>query len=306
MRVPQRGRAILRRISAHDTVRAFRPGDFLLTSSNGGLALLTGWATGGALNHAALIVDPLGTVIEANPSFFADPRAYRLSSVGNYLEAGKPCWIGYVELREGTRQDVVNFAEHMVRAHGAISLSGRLALALHTVCSVGPRARTARHPALHALRDFFDHHALVLREEHCYSSGELVARALERGGFIWDRDPAHVTPDDLFERYYQPEAAPVTPITPMPLGRVRRAKAGAPLAPPHERTGRAAISQFAPRAARRGGETHGATALSEMPSKSESPQAGMQALLQLGLMTAAGLVAIGVFEEMVHLLRGES
>lgn len=305
MRVPQRGRAILRRISAHDTVRAFRPGDFLLTSSNGGLALLAGWATGGALNHAALIVDPLGTVIEANPSFVSEPRAYRLSSVSSYLDAGKQCWIGYVELREGTRQDVVNFAEHLLRAHGSVSLGGRLALALHTICSVGPRARAARHPLLHRLRDFFDAHALVLREEHCYSSGELVARALERGGFIWDRDPAHVTPDDLFERYYQPETAPVTPITPMPLGRVRQAKAGASVAPSHERTGRAAISQFAPRAARRG-DTRGATALSEIPSKSESPQAGMHALLQLGIMTVAGLAVIGVFEEIVNLLGGES
>lgn len=303
MRVPQRGRAILRRISAHDTVRAFRPGDFLLTRSDGGLALLNGWATGGALNHAALIVDPLGAVIEATPSFLADARPYRLSSVGSYLEAGKPCWVGYVELREGTRQDVVAFADHMLRAHGIVSLGGRLALALHTAISVGPRARTARHPWLRGLRDFFDRHALVLREEHCYSSGELVARALERGGFIWDRDPSHVTPDDLFERYYQPEAAPVTP---MPLGRVRQAGASTVLAPAHERIGRAAISQFAPRAARRGGGTRGATALSELPSRNESPQAGMHALLQLGIMTAAGLAVIGVFEEMVNLLGDDS
>lgn len=303
MRVPQRGRAILRRISAHDTVRAFRPGDFLLTCSDGGLSLLNGWATGGTLNHAALIVDPLGTVIETTPSLLADARAYRLSSISTYLEAGKPCWIGYVELREGTRQDVVAFAEHMVRSHGVVSLGGRLALALHTVASVGPRARTARHAWLRGLRDFFDRHALVLREEHCYSSAELVARALERGGFIWDRDPAHITPDDLFQRYYHAEAAPVTP---MPLVRVRQASALPALPPPHERTGRAAISQFSPRAARTGGGTRGATALSELPSRSESPQAGMHALMQLGILTAAGLAMIGVVEEVIHLLSGES
>ena len=304
MRVPQRGRAILRRLSAYDTVRAFRPGDFLLTRSDLGLALLQGWATGGALNHAALIVDPLGTLVEANPSFLSDARAYRYSSVASYLEAGKPCWVGYVELREGTRQDVVAFAEHLLRAHGINSLSGRLALALHTICSVAPRARTARHPWLHGLRDFFDRHALVLREEHCYASGELVARALERGGFIWDRDPAHVTPDDLFQRYYHPDVAPVTP---MPLTRLRLRQAGARALPPlHERTGRGAISQFAPRARRSGGAIRGATALSELPSRRESPEAGMHALLQLGIMTAAGLAVIGVFEELLHLLGGES
>ena len=45
-----------------------------------------------------------------------------------------------------------------------------------------------------------------LREDLCYSSGELVARALERGGFIWEHDPAQVTPADIFRRYRQPES----------------------------------------------------------------------------------------------------
>ena len=51
MRVHQRGRAILRRLSAQDAVRAFRPGDFVLTTSDGGMARLLGWATGGELNR---------------------------------------------------------------------------------------------------------------------------------------------------------------------------------------------------------------------------------------------------------------
>src|SRR5262249_7355119 len=182
MRVPQRGRAILRRLSAHGPVPAFRPGDFLLTSSDGGLARLLGWATGGALNHAALITDPLGTVAEATPAFLADPHPFRVSSVSHYLRAGKPCWIGYVELREGTRQDVIGYAEHLLRAQSSGILAGRIWQALHTLLGIAPRSWMERAKWLAALHRFLDRHAIVLREEHAFASGELVARALERGG----------------------------------------------------------------------------------------------------------------------------
>ena len=219
MRVPQRGRAILRRLSAQDAVRAFRPGDFVLTTSDGGMARLLGWATGGELNHAAIITDPLGTVVEANPTFLADTRAFRTCSVAEYLRAGRPCWIGYVELREGTRQDVVAYAEHLLRARGTISLSGRIWMALHTLLSIAPRALASRYAGLRGMRDALESHAVVLREEHCFAAAELVARALERGGFIWDRDPAHVTPAELFRRYHLAEP---TPVTPMPIARMRR------------------------------------------------------------------------------------
>src|SRR5260221_1509829 len=118
MRVPQRGRAILRRLSPHEPVQAFRPGDFVLTASDGGLARTLGWASGSAINHAGLIVDPLGSVIEANPELLSGGRLYRLTTISDYLNAGQPCWIGYVELREGTRQEVVDCAEHLLHEHG--------------------------------------------------------------------------------------------------------------------------------------------------------------------------------------------
>jgi hypothetical protein len=293
MRVPQRGRAILRRLSAQDAVRAFRPGDFVLTTSDGGMARLLGWATGGELNHAAIIIDPLGTVVEANPTFLADTRAFRTCSVAEYLRAGRPCWIGYVELREGTRQDVVAYAEYLLRARGTISLSGRVWMALHTLLSIAPRALASRYASLRGMREVLESHAVVLREEHCYAAAELVARALERGGFIWDRDPAHVTPAELFRRYHLAEPAPVTP---MPIARMRRrSTAGATAG-----TGRrGAITPFAPRGVR------GATALAELPRSQEAPQKGLHALLQVGALAAAGLMVIGLLEELIHLVAHE-
>jgi hypothetical protein len=292
MRVPQRGRAILRRLSAQDAVRAFRPGDFVLTTSDGGMARLLGWATGSELNHAALITDPLGAVVEANPMFLADTRAFRTCSVAEYLRGGRPCWIGYVELREGTRQEVVAFAEHLLRARGTISLSGRVWMALHTLVSIAPRALASRSARLRGMRDVLENHAVVLREEHCYSAAEFVARALERGGFIWDRDPAHVTPADLFRRYHLAEPAAVTP---MSIAHLRRRQ-------PAAATGgirRGAITPFAPR------EVRGATALAELPRNQEAPQKGLHALLHVGVLAAAGLMVIGMLEELIHLAARE-
>lgn len=294
MRVPQRGRAILRRLSAQDAVRAFRPGDFVLTTSDGGMARLLGWATGGELNHAAIITDPLGTVVEANPTFLADTRAFRTCSVAEYLRAGRPCWIGYVELREGTRQEVVAYAEHLLRARGTISLSGRVWMALHTLLGIAPRALASRYAGLRGMRDMLESHAVVLHEEHCFAAAELVARALERGGFIWDRDPAHVTPAELFRRYHLTEPAPVTP---MPIARMRRRRPATASAAGGGQ--RAAITPFAPRG------VQGATALAELPHNQEAPQKGLHALLQVGVLAAAGLMVIGMLEELIHLAARE-
>jgi hypothetical protein len=220
MRVSQRGRAILRQLPTDavlgardpaERVQTFRPGDFLLTSSSGGLARLLGYATASKINHAAVIIDPQGTVIEASPFLFRKDRAFRISSVSHYRRAGRPCWIGYVEVREGSRQEVAGYAEHLWRASRTVSISGRFWLVLHTLCSTAPRTYAARFRGASALHHFFEHRSVVIREDLCYSSGELVARALERGGFIWEHDPAQVTPADIFRRYRQPEPAPAAP-----------------------------------------------------------------------------------------------
>jgi hypothetical protein len=291
MRVPQRGRAILRRLSAHEAVRAFRPGDFLLTSSDAGLARLLGWATGSTINHAAVIMDPMGTVIEANPTLLESGKALRLTTVADYLNAGKPCWIGYVELREGSRQDVVAYVEHLFRAQSPVSASGQLWQALHTIVAVAPRAWTKRSSWLRPLYGALDRHALIVREEHCFASAELVARALERGGFIWDRDPAHVTPADLFERYHHTDA-PVA-ISRKPIS-IQRGAARVAVSR-REPSGRGAT--ITPLPAR---TTRGATALAEAPSQDEQAQMGMRALLQVGVLMAAGLAVLGVLEEVLR------
>ncbi len=295
MRVPQRGRAVLRRLSAHDLARGFRSGDFLLTTSDGALAKLQGWATGCELNHAAMIVDHLGTTVEANPSLWHDARPFLMSDVKKHVLAGKPCWIGYVELREGSRQDVAEYAQHLVRAKKSSHVSGRLWLALHTIFGIAPRALSGRIPWLNGIYRLLNDHAIVVREEHCYLAAELVARALERGGFIWECDPAYVTPADLLTSFYQldallkPREGPQEP--------QRGSSAGSKEAPTRRYD---VVAQAL--AARAGG---GASLMRVEPQTLEASQVGIQALARVGVLMAASLAVIGLVEETIRLVAGD-
>jgi len=293
MRVPHRGRAILRRLSPYEPRRMFRPGDFVLCESQGGLARLLGWAAGSHINHAALIVDPLGTVVESNPALLAASGLYRRTTIAAYLNQGMPCWIGYVELREGTREAVVSYAEHLLHARATLWPLARFWLVVHAALSIGPRTAVRRIGRsiglLRPVSEALLRHGLVVREDHCYAAGELVARALERGGFIWECDPAHITPAGLFERFHLDDA----PVTLKPRSTPDVELAGHRAGSRAEAHRSATITPFTPRA------THGATALVHLP-RVEEEQIGMRALLHLGVFMAAGLAVIGVLEEVLR------
>src|SRR5262249_36426845 len=114
--VSPRGRAILQPIAAETaSERTYRPGDFVLTHSKGSLAWSMGMATASWLNQAALIVDSSGGLIEVNPFFVSAWGGLRRSHINEYLEHGAPVLVGYVELLDGTRNEVVRFAEQMLR-----------------------------------------------------------------------------------------------------------------------------------------------------------------------------------------------
>lgn len=310
MRMQQRGRAIVRRLAPSVERRSFRPGDFLLVRTHGVLPGIERLATGGALNHAALIVDASGALIEVNPALVPGAHPLRRGHLRDYLDAGEPCWTGYVEAREGTRAAIVEFAESLLAAPAHLSEVGIAALTLHALLGVAPRARTARHPWLRPLHPFFDRHALVLREEHTYLSGELVARALERGGFVWDCDPAYVTPAALFERFALDDTPQPGVLVPLEAARkakdsARRDKSGyaggassAALA-----RGPARVSPFVPRAA-----APGASAVPQPDSEFIPPLLsipkpapnGVRTLLQLALLTAGSLAVVQSIEMIVR------
>lgn len=205
MRVSPRGRAILQRISGDEAAgRSYRPGDFVLTRSGGSLAQTMSLATTSGINHAALIVDSSGGLIEVNPFFVTAEGGLRRSHICEYLERGAPVWVGYVELLDGTRNEVVRFAEQMLQEQRRFTEWQFAGLLLHLGIGIAPRTLTGKYRFLQPVHGLFDHHALVLKEENIFTSAELVACALERGGFLWDRDPAYITPAALFERFCPP------------------------------------------------------------------------------------------------------
>ncbi len=184
--------------------RTFRPGDFVLTHSTGSLAWSMGMATASRLNQAALIVDSSGGLVEVNPFFMSAWGGLRRSHINEYLERRAPVLVGYVELLDGTRNEVVRFAEQMLYEQRRFNEWQFAGLLLHLSMGIAPRSLTGKYAALRPLHGLFDHHALVLKEENIFTSAELVARALERGGFLWGKDPAYMTPADLLERFCPP------------------------------------------------------------------------------------------------------
>jgi hypothetical protein len=246
-----------------------------------------GLATGGTLNHAALVVDASGGLIEANPSVMSGEACLRRSHIEDYLATGKPCWVGYVELQEGTRQSVVEYAERLCTMQGRFSELGMFVLLLQSLLCIAPRARTARHGWLRPLHPLFDRHALVLREEHTYLSGEFVARALERGGFLWDRDPAHVTPAELFARFHPHDDSAGGVLVPLATARQAR-HAGRAEQPAR---GPAQVSLFIPRSARSATGTAWGPALrlqAPLPLDVAEPD-GVRAILQVMLLMLGSL-----------------
>lgn len=308
MRMQQRGRAIVRRLPQAAERRSFRPGDFLLVRTRGFLPGIERLATGGALNHAALIVDASGALIEVNPALVPGAHPLRRGHLRDYLDTGEPCWIGYVEAREGSRAAVVEFAESLLATPARLSELGVAALTLHALLGVAPRARTARHSWLRPLHPFFDRHALVLREEHTYLSGELVARALERGGFVWDCDPAYVTPAALFERFALEDAPQPGVLVPLEAARkakdsTKRGKGGhAGDASFTSARGPARVSLFVPRPAAPGASTAPQPDAEFMPPLSLPTPApnGVRTLLQLALLTAGSLAVVQSIEMLVR------
>lgn len=305
MRVAQQGRAIVRRLPARADGRTFRPGDFVLTHRDGALARLLGAATGAALNHAAVIVDPSGALIEATPCATLGGEPLRRAHITEYLDAGQPCWVGYVEVRDGTRQLVVDYVERLFASQGRLSELGIAALALQMLVGIAPRARSARHPWLRPFHPLFDRHALVIREEHTYLAGELVARALERGGFIWDRDPVYVTPAELHTCFCPHDERGNG--MPLPLDPARQARRGRQALS----VGGGQVSSFSPRAPRAPrvlapvGQGAALRAEALGPVEVANPD-GLRALAQVALVAFGSLTVAHGLELLIRSLHQES
>jgi hypothetical protein len=215
-----------------------------------------------------------------------------------------------VELLDGTRSEVVRFAEQMLQEQRGFTEWQFAGLLLHIGMSIAPRHLTGKYRLLRPLHGLFDHHALVLKEENIFTSAELVARALERGGFLWGKDPAHITPADLFERFCPPGRAQElkqAAVSPAQTTKLRAAAFSGGVSRP-ERDGTDEEEAELPQEAA-GDAAPAPAALSDMSTApAHHPQEevawGMSALLLGGFMVVLGL-GVGWAARALGLLRGE-
>lgn len=308
MRVPSHGRAIVRRISPHAESRTYRPGDFVLVRSGGTLAAAQEVASGGPfhhVNHAALIVDPTGGLIEIDPRLAPGTARLRRTHLSDYLAANIPCWVGYVELQAGTRHLVVDFAERLLASEARLSTLGAATLLLHLLVGVAPREHTAHHAWLRPLHPVFDNHALVLREEHTWLAGEFVARALERAGFMWDRDPAYITPAELFARFHLRDEAEGGVVVPLTAAR-RAPRTGRVSPAPRGPEAVSSLAHYQPSPGRWDtGLARHAALVDAIPQRRDSAAPdGVRAMVRVALLALGGIALAHSIESLMRQVRG--
>jgi hypothetical protein len=165
-----------------EAAESFTRGDFILTHGNKTYDRLVHWAQGLQMhgedrkytrwNHAALIVDDGGTIVEANGNGVCQNPISKYTPTEYYLV--------HILAEDVERDNEVAFG---MWAQG--QEYGKM-----TICSV-------------FLSLAFGSTIIFALQGQEICSG-LVARALERAGYIFDQDPAHIMPADL-AKYFEVE-----------------------------------------------------------------------------------------------------
>jgi len=173
-----------------EAAQTFTRGDFILTHGNKMYDRLIHWAQGLKMhgddrkytrwNHAALIIDAAGTLVEANGD------GVDCDSISKYTPT--EYYLVHIEADDVERNNQVMFGKW---AEG--QRYGKL-----TICSV-------------FLSLFFGSTIIFALQGQEICSG-LVARALERAGYIFEQDPAHIMPADLAKYFEVQPPAKGTPI----------------------------------------------------------------------------------------------
>lgn len=169
----------IQRYGPGEAAQDFTPGDFILTHGNKMYDRLIHWAQGLQMhgpdhkftrwNHAALIIDQDGTIVEANGDGVDQNPISKYTPTEYYLV--------HIQADDVERRNMIAFAKW---ANG--QPYGKL-----TICSVF-LSLLLGSTMIFALQG----------QEIC--SG-LVARSLERAGYIFDKDPAHIMPADLAQSF---------------------------------------------------------------------------------------------------------
>jgi hypothetical protein len=148
-----------------------QPGDFIVTHTGGFINWLIRWATFSRWNHAALVVDAEGTIIEALT------RGLRKNNMSKY--SAQELYLVQVDLSDEDRREVVAYGKAILKRHPAYGFMAIASIALKILT----RSR------------------LVFKLDGTLICSEFVANALARGGVIWYKDTSLITPADQYRRF---------------------------------------------------------------------------------------------------------
>lgn len=150
---------------------ALTPGNFVVTHGNDFFDTLIHIFTMSYWNHAALIVETNGTLIELTTG------GIRKKNIADYPP--KDIHIVAIDMSNEDRKQVREFAEVMLKRHPTYGFL--------TIASIALKIMTMSR--------------LVIKLDGTLICSEFVARALAQGGIIWDKDPSLITPADLYTTF---------------------------------------------------------------------------------------------------------
>ena len=147
------------------------PGDFVLTHGDTLLDRLTQIATHSQWNHAALITDISGELVEATA------KGLRTGSLESYNS--NRFLVRITDFTSADRVRMVNYAKMMLGLHESYGIL--------TIISIVFKILT--------------HSRLVVTLDKTLICSQFVANCLFIGGYPWTRDTTLITPADLFNTF---------------------------------------------------------------------------------------------------------
>jgi len=148
-----------------------QPGNFIVTSSNSLFDKITHIVTLSRWNHAGLVTDSNGTIIEL------ETHGIQKSNISEYSK--KDYYVVDVDMSKEDRKQTVSYAEYMLKEHSEYGFL--------TILSIMFKILT--------------HSRLVIKLDGTLICSEFVAKALAEGGVIWDKDTSLITPADLYKKF---------------------------------------------------------------------------------------------------------
>ena len=148
-----------------------KPGNFFVTHGHDFFDVITQIFTVSHWNHAGLVTDAKGTIIELTT------KGIKKKHISEYNK--EDMYVVDIHMSHDDRMEIVDYAHTMLRRHATYGFL--------TVVSIAFKILTKSR--------------VVIKLDGTLICSEFVAKALEHGGVIWNKDTSLITPGDLYNQF---------------------------------------------------------------------------------------------------------